>query len=1177
MPLSPSPRRSRSPAWETYHKRNNSFGNVLPVKSKDDELALFSDMQKVETENFLLEPSEDFDDSIAKLSYFPEVKLGVNIPAHGESHNLLNADDNKNDYEWLLTPPETPLFRSLDDEENQSITQVSRGRAQSKPVQTSRSSTMDNSQRASRSSASPSRLSPSPRSMGRTRSSSSASRSSPPLAVQTQMPSQRSSAPPIAKTLTPPRRSPSPVSRRMSTGSSRPTLNETRGASPVKPNHRSSQKLHGWQSNVPGFPYDAPSNLRTSLTDRPVCRSRGGSPSSFSGLEKGSRSRRQSMSPTPPRRASSSHSIERDRMSSYSKASATSSGEDDLDSMQSVPISYSSSPVVKKSLVVMKTRTMAPSKNLSKNFTPSSVPKRTFDSALWLMDHRKAPQDRFRPLLSGAPASTFGSGNGNDVHKPMFSHNSSLTTSSNASSYHGATFGSYMHGSQEQHDLVGEWEADDSSRGHEDIFMFDKLDELNKEDIHYKSTGSTDNSLVIVKHLVSSRHDLEGSSRPNQSLCHSADSSQVGNSKNANCSRCGKFFDAMDVDEEGVYCDVCASMIGNILTSPIVQPIGEENQQFDKTTNLKHCIASDPPIPTGCIGYSKEVSLDHQLVNSESYTDCLDQVPPIHSMGHTPQEMLLGREEKIDAEHRKKHVGDSLGNTNDIVFHQSNVTECEQIEPTSVGHDLFIRDQMDNHNHGSSQYNETISETVTSDSSHQPGSTTYQNPKLETTEGTGISVLLVPKSNSNKWPIVEGRALAATNMLCSEPYYARDGVSMMKRSFGLDSTSAASSSDLGSSRQSIICFERLRSGKRGDFEKSQISSTMSRQSIASVSDMSICSSSASLCPQIGAVGDSCFPIDTLESSTSRTLISSEENDAFCKDALPSDMECLSPQVIADDDSHVDLKIQSYLSEVGDTTVENHSAGRMPDMDHTSTNMYSLDTEMPSDTRESSGLEESCLPETEEDAYAINQCNKGSAREHSSDENNFDDIQMQSEIVQGLAEENRLDDCCMSAISEEDVLISGREADIRELPNDEEFCAEVEGSRKQIQRCFTLEEAADTILFCSSIVHDLAYKAATIALENEKESEFVDPIRPTVRIVGGSFSKDESLPKLTHRRTPNRKVKRKRLEGETTTTETTEKDAVAKDSSPVCSASGITRNSDNMKPPKLESKCNCIIM
>ena len=41
----------------------------------------------------------------------------------------------------LLTPPETPLFRSLDDDD-QSVTQVSRGRAQTKPKQISRSSTV---------------------------------------------------------------------------------------------------------------------------------------------------------------------------------------------------------------------------------------------------------------------------------------------------------------------------------------------------------------------------------------------------------------------------------------------------------------------------------------------------------------------------------------------------------------------------------------------------------------------------------------------------------------------------------------------------------------------------------------------------------------------------------------------------------------------------------------------------------------------------------------------------------------------------------------------------------------------------------------------------------------------------------------------------------------------------
>lgn len=245
---------------------------------------------------------------------------------------------------------------------------------------------MDNTQRSTRSSASPSRLSPSPRSVARTRPSTSSSHSSPPPALQPPMLSRRSSTPPAAKALTPPRRSPSPASRRMSTGSSGPTSYGARGASPVKTNRRSpSPKPHGWQSNVQGFPFDAPSNLHTSLPDRPVSRSRGGSPSSSSVLDMGSRGRRKSMSPTPSRRASSSHSIERDRMSSYSKASATSSGEDDLDSMQSIPISYSSSPAVRKSLAVMKTRTIAASKNVSKSFSPSSAPKRSFDSAVWLM------------------------------------------------------------------------------------------------------------------------------------------------------------------------------------------------------------------------------------------------------------------------------------------------------------------------------------------------------------------------------------------------------------------------------------------------------------------------------------------------------------------------------------------------------------------------------------------------------------------------------------------------------------------------------------------------------------------------------------------------------------------------------------------------------------------------
>jgi hypothetical protein len=323
----------------------------------------------------------------------------------------------------LLTPPDTPLFRSLDDEECHHIGLARRGRTPNKPISVLRSSTVsayrttgswylnlsvgkaylshlnihfsefaqiENTRRSSRSSASPNRHSPSPRPcsstvLTRTRSSNSSSRCSPPLALQPSTPSRRSSTPPASKTLTPPRRSPSPVSRRMSTGSSDPMLDGKRGTSLVKANQRSSSpRPQVWQSSNPGFSFEAPPNLRTSLSDRSVSRSRGGSPSSFSGLDMGWRGRRQSKSPTPSRRTSSSHSNDRDHLSSYNKASATSSAEDDLDSMQSIPVSYSSSPATRKNML-MKARTVASSKKPSKSFSPVSAPKRSFDSAVWLM------------------------------------------------------------------------------------------------------------------------------------------------------------------------------------------------------------------------------------------------------------------------------------------------------------------------------------------------------------------------------------------------------------------------------------------------------------------------------------------------------------------------------------------------------------------------------------------------------------------------------------------------------------------------------------------------------------------------------------------------------------------------------------------------------------------------
>ena len=38
----------------------------------------------------------------AKLSYFRDLKLGINIAARQENHDLLNADGERNDYDWYV-------------------------------------------------------------------------------------------------------------------------------------------------------------------------------------------------------------------------------------------------------------------------------------------------------------------------------------------------------------------------------------------------------------------------------------------------------------------------------------------------------------------------------------------------------------------------------------------------------------------------------------------------------------------------------------------------------------------------------------------------------------------------------------------------------------------------------------------------------------------------------------------------------------------------------------------------------------------------------------------------------------------------------------------------------------------------------------------------------------------
>ncbi|XP_024041538.1 mucin-17 isoform X3 [Citrus clementina] len=97
------------------------------MKEKDEELSLFLEMRKREKEqgNLLLNNSEEEFD--APLGSRPGTSPIFNISSSNAAtrkigaDDFLNSDNDKNDYDWLLTPPGTPLFPSLEMESQKSV------------------------------------------------------------------------------------------------------------------------------------------------------------------------------------------------------------------------------------------------------------------------------------------------------------------------------------------------------------------------------------------------------------------------------------------------------------------------------------------------------------------------------------------------------------------------------------------------------------------------------------------------------------------------------------------------------------------------------------------------------------------------------------------------------------------------------------------------------------------------------------------------------------------------------------------------------------------------------------------------------------------------------------------------------------------------------------------------
>ncbi|XP_030534348.1 mucin-5AC isoform X1 [Rhodamnia argentea] len=96
------------------------------MKDKEEDLALFLEMRKREKERndlLLNNAEEEFDAPLgSKPGSSPIFNIAPSAPPRKTAtDDFLNSDSDKNDYDWLLTPPGTPLFPSLEMESQKTV------------------------------------------------------------------------------------------------------------------------------------------------------------------------------------------------------------------------------------------------------------------------------------------------------------------------------------------------------------------------------------------------------------------------------------------------------------------------------------------------------------------------------------------------------------------------------------------------------------------------------------------------------------------------------------------------------------------------------------------------------------------------------------------------------------------------------------------------------------------------------------------------------------------------------------------------------------------------------------------------------------------------------------------------------------------------------------------------
>uniref|UniRef100_A0A5B6ZJW2 Putative mucin-5AC-like n=1 Tax=Davidia involucrata TaxID=16924 RepID=A0A5B6ZJW2_DAVIN len=119
--------RAQGSQMQAAVKQRQQVGSLRTsmMKEKEEELALFLEMRKREKErnNLFLQNSEEFDAPLgSKPGGSPIFNITSTPPARKTgADEFLNSENDKNDYDWLLTPPGTPLFPSLEMESQRTV------------------------------------------------------------------------------------------------------------------------------------------------------------------------------------------------------------------------------------------------------------------------------------------------------------------------------------------------------------------------------------------------------------------------------------------------------------------------------------------------------------------------------------------------------------------------------------------------------------------------------------------------------------------------------------------------------------------------------------------------------------------------------------------------------------------------------------------------------------------------------------------------------------------------------------------------------------------------------------------------------------------------------------------------------------------------------------------------